>query len=184
MSLFTFLLDIVSLLSTPVVMMLVPVFISIKGHHSEVRSISWDVTGKYIASVGEESARFWSVVTGRQCIHEIHSKGNNFQSCTFHPGYPLLVVIGSYQSLCLWNPSHRSMIDGIQAHNGLIASLASSPARGLLASASHDQCLKLWRWSRHIISTSVSFGGGPPHVGGQKERTKNIFWWMVIRLAW
>lgn len=117
----------------------------LKGHHSEVRSISWDVTGKYIASVGEESARFWSVVTGRQCIHEIHSKGNNFQSCTFHPGYPLLVVIGSYQSLCLWNPSHRSMIDGIQAHNGLIASLASSPARGLLASASHDQCLKLWR---------------------------------------
>ncbi|KAJ8429269.1 hypothetical protein Cgig2_000757 [Carnegiea gigantea] len=69
----------------------------LKGHHSEVCSISWDVTGKYIAFVGEESERFWSVVTGRQCIHEIHSKGNNFQSCTFHPGYPLLVVIGSYQ---------------------------------------------------------------------------------------
>jgi len=99
MSMFTFLLNIGSLLIPSIFMMLVPVFLSIKGNDSEVRSISWDVTGKYIASVGKESVILWSVFTGGQCLYEIHSKGNNFHSCTFHPGYPLVVVIGSYQVL-------------------------------------------------------------------------------------
>lgn len=33
----------------------------------------------------------------------------------------------------------------LQAHEGLIASLAVSPATGLVASASHDKMVKLWK---------------------------------------
>ncbi|KNA23225.1 hypothetical protein SOVF_026770 isoform D [Spinacia oleracea] len=117
----------------------------LKGHQCEVRSICWDVTGNYIASVSEESVRLWSILCGGRCIYELHSKGHHFQSCTFHPEDPWLLIIGSYQYLGLWNPTQSSKIDTIQAHNGLISSLTSSPSTGLIASASHDQIVKLWR---------------------------------------
>uniref|UniRef100_A0A803LQ00 Uncharacterized protein n=1 Tax=Chenopodium quinoa TaxID=63459 RepID=A0A803LQ00_CHEQI len=117
----------------------------LKGHQCEVRSICWDVTGNYLASVSEESVRLWSIVSGGRCIYELLSKGHSFQSCTFHPGDPMLLIIGSYQFLGLWNPTQSSTINTIQAHSGLISALASSPTIGLIASASHDQSVKLWR---------------------------------------
>ncbi|KAK4352908.1 hypothetical protein RND71_028426 [Anisodus tanguticus] len=58
----------------------------LKGHVKDVRSICWDTSGNYLASVSEDSARIWYVSEG-ECIHELCSSGNKFQSCTFHPGY-------------------------------------------------------------------------------------------------
>ncbi|EOY28793.1 LisH dimerization motif,WD40/YVTN repeat-like-containing domain [Theobroma cacao] len=66
------------------------------GHNKEVLSICWDPSGNYIASISEDSARLWSMIDG-ECIHELCSTGNKFQSCTFHPVYSLLLVIGGYQ---------------------------------------------------------------------------------------
>lgn len=49
------------------------------------------------------------------------------------------------QSLELWNMAeNRSMT--LPAHDGLIAALAVSNATGMVASASHDKCVKLWKW--------------------------------------
>jgi hypothetical protein len=33
----------------------------------------------------------------------------------------------------------------IPAHNGIIAALADSPQTEMVASASHDHCVKLWK---------------------------------------
>ncbi|CAM6094539.1 unnamed protein product [Calypogeia fissa] len=50
---------------------------------------------------------------------------------------------GSRKSLELWNMvENKSMID--PAHDGLIAALAQSLATSMVASASHDKCVKLW----------------------------------------
>ncbi|KAK3007136.1 hypothetical protein RJ639_016693 [Escallonia herrerae] len=71
--------------------------LQLKGHVKDVRSICWDTTGKYIAAVSEDSAQIWSTVSGGNCIHEFHSNGNKFESCTFHPGYSQMLVIGCYK---------------------------------------------------------------------------------------
>ena len=35
---------------------------------------------------------------GGECVHElVGTSGNKFHSCTFHPKYPSLLVIGCYQ---------------------------------------------------------------------------------------
>ncbi len=48
------------------------------------------------------------------------------------------------QSLELWNMiENKSMT--VPAHGGLIAALAQSSATGMVASASHDKCVKLWK---------------------------------------
>ncbi|CAL0309334.1 unnamed protein product [Lupinus luteus] len=69
---------------------------NLKGHVKDVLSICWDQSGKYIASVSEDSAHMWSL--DGECIHELHSTGNKFQSCIFHPAYLNLLVIGGYQT--------------------------------------------------------------------------------------
>lgn len=48
------------------------------------------------------------------------------------------------QSLELWNMSENKTMT-LSAHEGLIAALAVSTVTGLVASASHDKFVKLWK---------------------------------------
>ncbi|KAK1307242.1 Transcriptional corepressor LEUNIG [Acorus calamus] len=77
---------------------------SLQGHTKPVRSVCWDSTGDFLASVSEDSVR----------------------------------------SLELWNMVENKTMT-LSAHDGLIAALAVSTSTGLVASASHDKCVKLWK---------------------------------------
>ncbi|EEF44246.1 WD-repeat protein, putative [Ricinus communis] len=116
---------------------------SLQGHSTEVHSVCWDVNGDYLASVSQESVRVWSLASG-ECIHELSSSGNKFHSCVFHPSYSTLLVIGGYQSLELWNMAENKCMT-IPAHECVISALAQSPVTGMVASASHDKCVKIWK---------------------------------------
>ncbi|XP_011020662.1 PREDICTED: transcriptional corepressor LEUNIG-like [Populus euphratica] len=116
---------------------------SLRGHSTAVHSVCWDVNGDYLASVSQESVRVWSLATG-ECIHELSSSGNKFHSCVFHPGYSTLLVIGGYQSLELWNMAENKSMT-VAAHECVISALAQSQATGMVASASHDKCVKIWK---------------------------------------
>ncbi|CAH9122193.1 unnamed protein product [Cuscuta epithymum] len=119
---------------------------SLKGHTKPVHSVCWDPSGDLLASVSEDSVRVWTLGSGGEgeCVHQFSSTGNKFYSCVFHPSYSSLLVIGCYQSLELWNMTENKTIT-IAAHEGVIASLAVSTAAGLVASASHDKVIKLWK---------------------------------------
>ncbi|MCD7471468.1 hypothetical protein HAX54_011922 [Datura stramonium] len=116
----------------------------LQGHVKDVRSICWDMSGNYLASVSEDSARIWSVSEGK-CLHELCSSGNKFQSCTFRPGHSQVLVIGSFEFLELWNPTFQgSLTRSYSAHDGIISSLVDSPSKGTIASVS-DEWVKIWR---------------------------------------
>ncbi|KAJ6414635.1 hypothetical protein OIU84_003603 [Salix udensis] len=116
---------------------------SLQGHSTEVHSVCWDVNGDYLASVSQGSVRVWSLATG-ECIHELSSSGNKFHCCVFHPGYSTLLVIGGYQSLELWNLAENKCMT-VAAHECLVSALAQSQATAMVASASHDKCVKIWK---------------------------------------
>ncbi|KAL7196192.1 hypothetical protein ACSBR1_036243 [Camellia fascicularis] len=118
----------------------------LKGHDKEVRSICWDISGKYMAFVSEDSAQIWSIVSGGKCVHVFHSNGIKFESGAFHPGYSQLMVIGSYKAINMWNPaeSNKTMTVG-EAHDGIVASLADCSQTEIVASVSHDRIVKRWR---------------------------------------
>eukprot|EP00245_Coleochaete_scutata_P005445 TRINITY_DN1898_c0_g1_i1.p1 TRINITY_DN1898_c0_g1~~TRINITY_DN1898_c0_g1_i1.p1 ORF type:complete len:962 (+),score=206.18 TRINITY_DN1898_c0_g1_i1:183-3068(+) len=121
--------------------------LSLQSHTKPVHDLCWDATGDYVASVSEDSVRVWSLGQGGEggeCVHELISSGNKFHSCVFHPNYPPLLVIGCYQSLELWNMAENKSMT-VPAHAGLIADLAQSPVTGMVASASHDKVVKLWK---------------------------------------
>ncbi|KAG1335520.1 transcriptional corepressor LEUNIG [Cocos nucifera] len=119
---------------------------SLEGHTKHVDSVCWDPTGQFVVSVSEDSVRVWSLGSGNEgeCVHELSCNGNKFHSCVFHPSYPSLLVIGCYQSLELWLMDENKTMT-LPAHEGLIAALAVSNVNGLVASASHDKFVKLWR---------------------------------------
>ncbi|KAL9319123.1 hypothetical protein ACSQ67_015640 [Phaseolus vulgaris] len=114
-----------------------------QGHSAEVHCVCWDTNGDYLASVSQESVKVWSLASG-ECIHELNSSGNMYHSCVFHPSYSTLLVIGGYQSLELWNMVENRCMT-ISAHECVISALAQSPVTGMVASASHDKSVKIWK---------------------------------------
>ncbi|RYR05683.1 hypothetical protein Ahy_B06g085510 isoform A [Arachis hypogaea] len=113
---------------------------SLKGHTKPIHSVCWDPSGEFLASVSEDSVRVWTLGTGTEgeCVHELSCNGNKFHSCVFHPTYSSLL------SLELWNMSENKTMT-LSAHEGLVAALAVSTVNGLVASASHDKYVKLWK---------------------------------------
>ncbi|XP_073112085.1 LOW QUALITY PROTEIN: transcriptional corepressor LEUNIG_HOMOLOG [Elaeis guineensis] len=117
--------------------------LALQGHNKEVHSICWDSNGDHLASVGQDSVKIWSLTSG-ECIHELSSNRNQFSSCIFHPRYPKLPIIGAYQTLELWDTAeNRYMM--VQAREGTVAYLVQSPFTGIVASVSHDICVKIWK---------------------------------------
>ncbi|KAI3408438.1 uncharacterized protein J3R85_020275 [Psidium guajava] len=115
----------------------------LKGHLSDVHSLSWDTNGDYLASVCPETVRVWRLSSG-ECVHVLDSSGNKFHSCVFHPTYSNLLVIGCYQSLELWNMVENKSLT-VPAHECVISALAQSPVTGMIASTSHDKSVKIWK---------------------------------------
>lgn len=116
---------------------------SFQGHSGVVNYLCWDLNGELLASVSEDCVKVWSLSTG-DAIHEFTANGNQFHSCVFHPSYSALLVIGGKRSLELWNMvENKSMT--VPAHENIIAALAQSPLTGMVASASHDSSVKLWK---------------------------------------
>ncbi|KAK3028072.1 hypothetical protein RJ639_039363 [Escallonia herrerae] len=116
-----------------------------KGHTLNIRSLCWDFSGERLASVSENSVRVWKIGSGAEqdCIHELSVTGKKFRCCVFHPYYPSLLVIGSYQSLELWNMAENKLMTPLEEP---IAALAVSEISGLVASASHqDNLVKIWK---------------------------------------
>ncbi|EXC24195.1 Transcriptional corepressor LEUNIG [Morus notabilis] len=116
---------------------------SFQGHSEMVNYICWEANGDYLASVSQNWVKIWSLATG-DCIQELSSNGNQFHSCVFHPSYSTLLVIGGISSLELWNMAENKSMT-ITAHEDIISALAQSPVSGMVASASHDNSVKLWK---------------------------------------
>lgn len=80
------------------------------------------------------------------------------------------------QSLELWNMSENKTMT-LSAHEGLIAGLALSTVTGLVASASHDKIVKLWKWkkkqetrNKNVVSSVVSWMWNSMFI---------VLWWYV-----
>jgi WD40 repeat protein len=119
----------------------------LKGHDKAVNTISWSPSGDYLLTASDDVIRVWdssSTPPNYKCIKSLPSHhANKFNCCTFHPRMTSVVVIGSYQTICLWN-FDTDRTSSFSVHEGIVSSLSSSPAAGLLASTSHDAKIKLW----------------------------------------
>nr|XP_034575523.1 transcriptional corepressor LEUNIG-like isoform X2 [Setaria viridis] len=106
-----------------------------------LHSICWNERINCLACVSDNCARVWS--TDGQPVRELNQNGY-FRSCSFHPKYPNTLVIGGYETITLWNFAENK-VESVQAHDCYVLDLDGCLATGLLASASRDGCVKVWR---------------------------------------
>ncbi|CAM8983918.1 unnamed protein product [Rhodiola kirilowii] len=120
--------------------------VKLQGHKNRITSLCWDPSGELLASVSEEVVKVWSFSAGKgDCVYELKCTGSEFHTCIFHPTCPSMMIIGCYKSLELWNMSENQMMT-LKAHGDMISSLAGSKAGGgIVASASYDKCIKIWK---------------------------------------
>ncbi|KGN65390.1 hypothetical protein Csa_019543 [Cucumis sativus] len=118
----------------------------LQGHKKKIHSVCWDPSGEYLASTSDDVAKVWKFGSGSKgdCIHELNCNGNTFHTCVFHPTNTSVLIIGSHESLELWDMTENKTRT-LQAHEKLVTALAASNATGLIASASHDDCVKIWQ---------------------------------------
>ncbi|XP_022144857.1 transcriptional corepressor LEUNIG-like isoform X2 [Momordica charantia] len=120
--------------------------LKLQGHKNHIHSVCWDPSGEYLASVSEDLAKVWKVGSGGKgdCINELNCNGKIFHTCVFHPTNTSLLIIGSHESLEIWDITENKTRT-LHAHGKLVSALAASHVTGLVASASHDSCIKLWQ---------------------------------------
>ncbi|CAA2958429.1 transcriptional corepressor LEUNIG_HOMOLOG isoform X1 [Olea europaea var. sylvestris] len=116
---------------------------SFEEHSDIVNYLCWDLNGSLLASVSKDCIKVWSLGS-RECIHELNANGNQYHSCVFHPSYSSLLIIGGLRSLELWNMAENKSMT-VPAHENIVSALAQSPLTGMVASASHDSSVKLWK---------------------------------------
>ncbi|KAL4589697.1 hypothetical protein LXL04_002605 [Taraxacum kok-saghyz] len=118
---------------------------ALKGHGSNVQSLSWDSSGDYLVTVSEDVVKVWKMDSGGKgnCVHSLSVNGKRFRCATFHPEYSSLLVIGCYQSMELWNMAENKMMMPIEEP---VSALSASSSSGLIASAGHnDNVIKIWK---------------------------------------
>ncbi|RRT77312.1 hypothetical protein BHE74_00025774 [Ensete ventricosum] len=96
------------------------------GHSATVMSLDFHPSKEDLicSCDGDGEMRYWSINNGN-CAGVFKS-------------------VDSVQSLEIWDMNENKTMT-LPAHDGLIAALAVSNVTGVVASASHDKCVKLWK---------------------------------------
>ncbi|KAL9313322.1 hypothetical protein ACSQ67_018774 [Phaseolus vulgaris] len=101
--------------------------------------------GRYLAAAAENIVSIFDVET-QACRFSLKGHTKTVDCVCWDPSGELLASVSedSVKSLELWNMSENKTMT-LSAHDGLITALAVSTVNGLVASASHDKFLKLWK---------------------------------------
>ncbi|XP_056162155.1 transcriptional corepressor LEUNIG-like isoform X1 [Syzygium oleosum] len=118
----------------------------LQGHEGTVNTVCWDSTGEHLASVSDDLVKVWKIGSGgnAECVHELISAENKSHACVFHPTHPSAAIIACSENLELWDIAENKKVT-LRAHNEPISCLAASSVNGLIASASRDNCIKIWK---------------------------------------
>ncbi|KAF8036561.1 hypothetical protein BT93_C2319 [Corymbia citriodora subsp. variegata] len=118
----------------------------LQGHEGTVNTVCWDSTGELLASMSDDLVKVWKIGSSgnAECIHELIFAGNKSNACIFHPTHPSAAIIACSENLELWDIAENKRVT-LHAHNEPISCLAASSVNGLIASTSHDNCIKIWK---------------------------------------
>ncbi|CAL5213327.1 unnamed protein product [Lathyrus oleraceus] len=119
----------------------------LEGHVNDIESLCWDVSGRMIASVSEDSVRVWSLFKTGPCIYLYSLNKGRFNSIIFHPRYNDVLVIGGSECLEVLI-LEKTKISVARASNLSVTGLAATTAKSeYIASVSQqsDSVVNIWK---------------------------------------
>ncbi|XP_072157501.1 TAF5-like RNA polymerase II p300/CBP-associated factor-associated factor 65 kDa subunit 5L isoform X2 [Bemisia tabaci] len=113
------------------------------GHTQNVYSVAFHPNGSYLASGScDKSIRLWSVVDGSMV--RVFSSGSEVRTLAFSPNGQLLASGGDSKRIQIWDLSTGLVVCTIEAHFGIISSIAWNLDGEILAAGSLDGNVTLW----------------------------------------
>jgi len=119
-------------------------FRSWRGHHGAVSAGEFDGTGGRLATVGERSGvlRVWDIRTGSL---QMESPGEIGRYCVrWSPDGARLFTGSKHPAIVVIDATDGRPLLALRGHRGYVRGLALSPDGAILASASGDNCVRLW----------------------------------------
>jgi len=117
------------------------------GHSSFVWSVSWDPSGKYLASgSADHSIKLWDTNT-EKCVCTLTGHSSFVWSVSWDPSGTYLASGSSDHSIKLWDVNTEKCLHtfgGATGHSNYVCSVSWDPSGKYLASGSQDKTLKLW----------------------------------------
>lgn len=99
---------------------------------------------KYKTTIFSNLAYLKAIVHGKAGNSLKLNLSSNRDRVDFQQMLLMLLKFDCLQSLELWNMAVNKCMT-ISAHECVISALAQSPATGMVASASHDKSVKIWK---------------------------------------
>ncbi|BAY77047.1 WD-40 repeat-containing protein [Nostoc linckia NIES-25] len=142
--------------------------ISIENEKTEYNnfSLSFSSDGKPLAiATGENKVKFWHINDNK--VIEVstlqkHKGSNKIKDTKFISNNEIVAIIGENETAKLWQIQQNKagmevkLLQSFQEHTDTITSVSISPTSDIVASASKDKTVKLWRHNGTLIKTLTS----------------------------
>ncbi|XP_051126053.1 transcriptional corepressor LEUNIG-like [Andrographis paniculata] len=126
----------------------------LEGHRYGVLCVSWEPSGRFLASVSTDSARIWSIEHGGACMYTLYLPDTVMTSCVYHTGPanditvdPQAVIVGTSKGAYLWRPDKEEVLYTMfpdQRSPLTLLARAGSPHCKKMGSVSQEGFVRLW----------------------------------------
>ncbi|MBH8555340.1 serine/threonine protein kinase [Nostocaceae cyanobacterium CENA357] len=117
---------------------------TLKGHSSDVNSVTFSPDGKILVTGSDDKTiKLWNLATAQE-IHTLRGHFSWIWAVASSPDGKILASGSKDKTIKLWNLATAEEIRTLTGHNEGIAAVAFSPDGKTLASGSLDKTIKLW----------------------------------------
>ncbi|KAG9333949.1 hypothetical protein JZ751_009352, partial [Albula glossodonta] len=117
---------------------------TLKGHTDSVQDISFDQTGKLLASCSADmTIKLWDF-QGFECIRTMHGHDHNVSSVAIMPNGDHIISASRDKTIKMWEVATGYCVKTFTGHREWVRMVRPNQDGSLIASSSNDQTVRVW----------------------------------------
>jgi WD40 repeat protein len=122
----------------------------LEGHNSWVHSLAFSPDGKTLATgSNDQRVRLWDTATGN-LTGQFHADDGLIEALAYSPDGTVLVSASNQSKVRVWDAATFKLLAEAK-HDALVRTVAFRRGNSMLATASDDKTVKLWKWDGAVL---------------------------------